>query len=92
MFRETWKKTFYFISYEENLNFDENNERRVDQFINENIIRTKLFETANIDRLNINNELTKSFAAQDMINITIKFKNKALYLALTPLISNFFFK
>lgn len=61
-FREMWKKTFR-ISHEENIKFNPNKEREVNQFINDNIIRIKPLDKADLSRLNPNNELAKPFVA-----------------------------
>ena len=58
LYNKTWKNVFR-ISEEEKQNFDEENEIRVNNFLNENVYKIRPYEFANTRRLNPNNFLTK---------------------------------
>ena len=76
LYNRTWKNVFK-ISEEENQNFDEENEIRVNNFLNENLYRTKPYEFANTRRLDPNNFLTKPIEKRHIISIIKQFKKKA---------------
>ena len=65
------------ISEEDNTNFDQENDRRVNQYLRENSYRTKPYHLANLNRLNENDPLTKPLTYMDMLKIITNFKNKA---------------
>ena len=76
LFRDFWKDTFR-ISPEENADFDQETDREISEFINQNIERITPYETANLERLNAENPLTKPITLAEVKNIIQKFKNKA---------------
>lgn len=71
--------------WEENLNFNAVNDAMVTHFINNNLDRTKPYETVGSNRLNHENELTMLFTSRE-----IKLKTKLLGRAL--LTNTFCFK
>ena len=75
-FKEVWEKIFT-ISEEDNKEFDRANEIRVLSFLADNEYRMQPYQTANKNRLDPNNPLTKPLTLNEMINIISNFKNKA---------------
>ena len=76
LYNRTWKNVFS-ISEEENQNFGEENETRVNNFLDENLYRTKPYEFANTRRSDPNNFLTKPIENKHIISIIKQFKKKA---------------
>ena len=76
MYNRTGKNVFR-ISKEKNQSFDEENEIRVNNFLNENMYRIRPYESANTRRLNSNNFLTKPIENRHIVTIIKQFKKKA---------------
>ena len=75
-FKGVWEKIFT-ISEEDNREFDRANEVRVLSFLADNNYRTQPYQTANKNRLDPNNPLTKPLTLNEMIKIISNFKNTA---------------
>lgn len=76
LMRRTWQRTFE-ITPEENANYDIDNERRVENYLAQNLERTMPYQYADIERLDRNNALTKPVTMTEVQVIIKKFKNKA---------------
>ena len=75
-FKVVWGDMFK-ISEEDNVNFDQENDRGVNQYLRENNYRIKPYHLANLNRLNENDPLTKPLTYMEMLKIITNFKNKA---------------
>ena len=53
------------------------NDRHVNEYLQNNEYRTKIYKYANINRLDPNNEITKPITLNDIKIIIKEFKNKA---------------
>lgn len=73
IFRGVWEKIFQ-ITHEENKKFDQNHERQIKQFFDQNQARTKPYAIANLNR---DNYLTKPIKIYEITAVINKFKNKA---------------
>ena len=76
LFRKIWKDIFC-ISHQENQNFCQNNENRVNNYINENYDKTRPYSRAALNRLNPHCQLTKPIETFQVKYIISKFKDKA---------------
>ena len=66
IFKTTWENKIFQIT-------DEENERVVSEFLEENNYRTKPYNKANLNRLDNNNPLTSPITEFDIINILRNF-------------------
>ena len=76
LYNKTWKNIFR-ITPEENAKFDHINEETVTDFIHNNHHRTVPFDTADLNRLNAQNYLTRPITATNIKDTIREFKNKA---------------
>ena len=76
LFRSTWEEVFQ-ITPEENQQFDRINEELVNNFINANRHRLQPYETADLERLDRNNPLTKPIELYNITEIIKQFKDKS---------------
>ena len=76
LYNKTWKNVFR-ISPEENINFDQQNEDRVENFIRNNKQRIEPYHTADLNRLEADNYLTRPITSKNITDIIKEFKNKA---------------
>ena len=76
IYREICKKIFSILP-EDNANFDQLNEERVTSHLSNNEDLIKLYQYADLTKLDRNSYLTAPFKTTDVIHITSKFKNKA---------------
>ena len=75
-FKEVWEHIFE-ITEEENRDYDEDNERRVTEFLVRNKDRTEPYELADLGRLAGDNYLTAPVEIYDILAIIARMKNKA---------------
>ena len=73
---ENWQSIFQ-INQEENRHFDVEHEVRVNNYIRDNDERIRHFETANLERLNEADVMTRPVTTSDVKRIIKNFKNKA---------------
>ncbi len=76
VFRDIWEKVFK-ISEEENLDFDEEHEELVHQYLRDNIHRTQPFETIDHQRYNEDRYLERKIRIDELKNIIKGMKNNA---------------
>ena len=74
--RENWQSIFQIIQ-EENRHFDVEHEVRVNNYIRDNDERIRHFETANLERLNEADVMTRPVTTGDVKRIIKSFKDKA---------------
>ena len=63
------------INPEENINYDQQHENKINTYINNNIERIKPFESADLTRLNQNNIMIREISVNDIKRIIKSFKN-----------------
>ena len=73
---ETWKNTFR-ITEDDNQNFDEVNERRVEEELNRNRERITPYANPDLSRLNEEEPMISPIKIVDILNTVKRFKNKA---------------
>ena len=73
---KTWSMMFQ-ITEEENNEYDEENERHVEDCLQRNNHRMTPYEMANINRLDANDPLTRPITLHDIHKIIVGFKNRA---------------
>ena len=74
IFREIWSNVFK-ISPIENLQFDQDNERIINNYINNNKLEISPYHQANPDNLNTDNYFTSEITTQDIKNIIKQLNN-----------------
>ena len=73
---ETWSMIFQ-ITEEENNEYDKENERHVEDYLQRNNYRMIPYEMANINRLDTNDPMTRPITLHNIHKIIVGFKNRA---------------
>ena len=76
VFRNIWRNIFH-INEDENRNFDDHNNTRVNNYINLNLNQSNPFPNADLTRLNNNNYLARPISLAEIESIIKQLKNNA---------------